>query len=51
MSFSVSTPLLANGEICYTTPITPDVEGFLSEKEVEDLLNKIKQLPKDRKFP
>ena len=37
-----------NGAICYDTPITPsqDVEGWLDEKNVELLLDRIKELPK-----
>jgi hypothetical protein len=31
-------------EICYDTPITGDVEGYLSEAQVTDLLIKIQQL-------
>ena len=31
-------------EICYDTPITGDVEGYLSETQVTDLLIKIQQL-------
>jgi hypothetical protein len=31
-------------EICYDTPITSDVEGYLSETQVTDLLIKIQQL-------
>ena len=31
-------------EICYDTPVTSDVEGYLSETQVTDLLIKIQQL-------
>ena len=31
-------------EICYDTPVTGDVEGYLSEAQVTDLLIKIQQL-------
>jgi hypothetical protein len=33
-----------NDEICYDTPVTGDVEGYLSEAQVTDLLTKIQQL-------
>ena len=33
-----------NDEISYDTPITGDVEGYLSEAQVTDLLIKIQQL-------
>jgi len=33
-----------NDEICYDTPVTSDVEGYLSETQVTDLLIKIQQL-------
>lgn len=32
-------------KLCYTTPITADVLGWLSDKEVEDLLTQIENLP------
>jgi hypothetical protein len=32
------------GEICYSTPITDDVLGYLSEEEVEKTLTDIKNL-------
>ena len=31
--------------LCYTTPITQDVEGHLSDDAVEELLTKIEALP------
>ena len=31
-------------ELCYTTPITNDVLGYLSEFEVNETLDKIKEL-------
>lgn len=31
-------------KICYDTPVTEDVEGYLSEAQVTDLLIKIQQL-------
>lgn len=36
--------------ICYDTPITSDVEGYLTDDDVERLLNEIVVLPK-RKEP
>lgn len=36
-------------ELCYTTPITSDVLGYLKEKEVETLLKKIKELKEVKK--
>lgn len=33
-----------NWEICYHTPITSDVIGYLNQEQVDDLLNKIKNL-------
>jgi len=32
--------------LCYTTPITSDVEGHLSDDDVEVLLAKVEALPK-----
>ena len=36
--------LNSNGDLIYDTPITNDVEGYLSEEQVTDLLIKIQQL-------
>lgn len=38
--------VLKNNEICYSTPITEDVEGYLTEVDVFNLLKKIEKLPK-----
>lgn len=34
----------SDGKVIYNTPITSDVEGFLTEQDVENLLNRIKNL-------
>jgi len=34
--------------LCYNTPITNDVEGYLSNRQVRSLLKRIKRLPKAR---
>lgn len=34
--------------LCYDTPITDDVEGYLSNRQVRALLKRIKRLPKAR---
>jgi hypothetical protein len=31
-------------DLCYTTPVTSDVEGYLSEDEVTELLKQIQEL-------
>lgn len=36
--------VLKHGELCYDTPITDDVIGFLTSNEVYDLLDRIEQL-------
>ena len=36
--------VIKDDDICYTTPITTDVEGYLSEDEVSDLLKQIQEL-------
>ena len=32
-------------ELCYTTPITSDVLGHLTDEEIDDVLDRIKALP------
>lgn len=36
--------VLEDGEACYTTPITDDVIGYLSDSEVEETLSQIEDL-------
>lgn len=36
--------VLKHGELCYDTPITDDVIGYLTSDEVFDLLDRIEQL-------
>lgn len=38
--------VLKGGSLCYDTPITDDVLGYLSESDIPDLLSKISELPK-----
>ena len=35
----------SNDELCYDTPITSDVIGWLTSKQVDELLDKISKLP------
>lgn len=36
--------VLKNGELCYDTPITPDVIGWLSEADVTEVMKKVQEL-------
>lgn len=36
-----------DGQITYSTPITNDVIGYLTEEDVSKILDKIKNLPKE----
>lgn len=37
--------VLKNGELCYDTPITGDVIGYLNDPEADEILEKISRLP------
>lgn len=37
-----------NGDLCYTTPITSDVIGFLTPERVTNVLARIKALPTNK---
>ena len=37
--------VLHSGEICYDTPITDDVLGYLTDTEVMEIIEQVKQLP------
>ena len=38
-----------DGNLCYDTPVTGDVVGFLDFQGVADVLNQIRNLPKESK--
>jgi hypothetical protein len=38
--------VLHSGGICYDTPITSDVMGHLTDEEVAEIIEQVKQLPK-----
>lgn len=42
--------VLENGSLCYSTPITDDVIGYLTEDGVMDVLDRIEQLPAVQRF-
>ena len=37
--------VLRSGDLCYTTPVTDDVKGYLTEDAVDALLGQIEALP------
>ena len=39
--------ILKNGTLCYATPITNDVIGYITAAEVTDIMRKIQELPID----
>lgn len=41
-----SSNVYANWDLCYDTPVTDDVIGYLKEEEVIETLNKIRLLPR-----
>lgn len=46
LKFKSSDPTVDDGELCYDTPITSDVLGFLTDEDVEVYLKMIEQLPR-----
>ena len=38
--------VLHNGGICYDTPITDDVLGYLTDAAMMEIIEQVKQLPK-----
>lgn len=39
--------VLKDGELCYSTPITGDIIGYLTADEVAEHLSRIEKLPKE----
>jgi hypothetical protein len=37
-----------NGKLCYDTPVTDDVEGYLTEEGVTEFLKQIQLLPNEQ---
>ena len=42
--------VLADGKICYDTPITEDVLGYLTNEEVTEAMMKVQNLPSRKKL-
>jgi len=38
--------VMHDGKLCYDTPITGDVIGYLTDAEVMEIIEQVKQLPK-----
>lgn len=41
--------VLKDGHLCYDTPITDDVLGYLNESEVDEIVAKVEALPNEAK--
>ena len=46
VNFPYEVAVIKNGHVCYDTPITHDVIGYLTADEVGEILEKIEALPK-----
>jgi hypothetical protein len=40
-----------NGNLCYDTPVTDDVIGYLRPEDVTDVMDKVQELPKKDNNP
>ncbi len=40
--------VMAKGAICYSTPITEDVVGYLTENAANEILEQISELPQNK---